>query len=307
MRARVPADLDGERADLVVARLLGLSRSAARRAVESGTATVDGRPVAPRERVRAGQLVVAAPPAQEAALEPEMVPFDVVYEDPFLAVVNKPAGVVVHPGAGRKGGTLAAGVLHRWPEVRGVGEEGRWGIVHRLDRETSGLLVVALDHRTLGRLRAELKARRIRRGYTALAWGPDIPPAGTIDAPLGRDPRRPTRFRVDRTGRAARTHYRTAAVWRGPGVALLEVHLETGRTHQIRVHLASIRHPVVGDRVYGRRGDDLSPRLFLHASRLSFEHPITGDPVDARAPLPADLTSVVAELGGPDEGEVPVA
>jgi 23S rRNA pseudouridine1911/1915/1917 synthase len=305
MRSAVPAELDGERADLVVARLLDLSRAAARSLIESGDARVDGAAVAARTRLRTGQVVDAERPPAEPDLLAEEVPFGVVYEDAFLAVVDKPAGIVVHPGAGRSAGTLAAGILARWPSVEGVGDQGRWGIVHRLDRDTSGLIVVALDERTLGRLRAELNARRIERSYLALVNGADVPPSGTVDAPLGRDPRHPTRFRVDRDGRPARTHYRRVAVWREPDTALLEVSLETGRTHQIRVHLGSIRHPVVGDRVYGRGGEQVSPRTFLHAARLAFDHPITGDPLEVHSPLPGDLSDVLGGFGEPDEGALP--
>jgi 23S rRNA pseudouridine1911/1915/1917 synthase len=244
-------------------------------------------------------------PAPEASLEPEPVPFEVLYEDGFLAVIDKPAGIVVHAGAGRRRGTLAAGLLHRWPEVEGVGDEGRWGIVHRLDRETSGALVVALERRTHERLRRALSRREITREYVALVHGADAAPSGTIDAPLGRDSRRPTRFRVDRGGRPARTHYSRTAAWAIPDLALLSVRLETGRTHQIRVHMASIGHPVAGDPMYGRGGDGM-PGLLLHSARIRFVHPFAGTEVDVAAPVPARLTEVLAGLGPPDAGEVSV-
>ncbi len=246
-------------------------------------------------------LDIAEPPPPER-LQPEDLPLVVPYQDDHVAVIEKPAGMVVHPGAGRRTGTLAAAVLHRWPQVEGVGDEGRWGIVHRLDVDTSGLMVVALDERSLQGLRRGLAQRRVMRGYAALVLGGDVPPSGTVDAPIGRDPRRPTRFRVDPEGRPARTHYRRLAVW--PDAALLEVNLETGRTHQIRVHVASIGHPVMGDAVYGAPPGP-SPRVWLHASRLGFDHPITGAPVRLRSRLPEDLLGVLEFLGEPLEGSVP--
>ena len=304
MKATVPADLGGERADLIVARVAEVSRAIARRMLEEGVATVDGASVLPSRRVAAGSVLEMQVPEPAPPLEAEDVPFEVRFEDAFLAVVDKPAGVVVHPGAGRRTGTLAAGLLHRWPGIEGIGDEDRWGIVHRLDRDTSGLLVVALDQRAYVRLRSALGRRVIGRHYVALVHGREVPPSGTIEAPLGRDPRHPTRFRADRLGRPARTHYRALAAWHRAGLSLLEVTLETGRTHQIRVHAASIGHPVAGDPVYGRGGDGM-PRLFLHAARIEFEHPISGDPVRVGSPLPTDLARVLDGLGDPDEGSVP--
>jgi len=304
MKATVPVALDGERADLIVARVAGVSRAVARRMLEGAAATIEGGSVNPSRRLAAGTLLDLQVPEPEAPLEPEEVAFEVLFEDTFLAVVDKPAGLVVHPGAGRRTGTLAAGLLHRWPGIEGIGDEDRWGIVHRLDRDTSGLLVVALDQRAYVRLRSDLGRRVIGRQYLALVHGPDVPPSGTIEAPLARDPRHPTRFKVDRMGRHARTHYRTLAVWQRAGLSLLEVTLETGRTHQIRVHAASIGHPVAGDPVYGRGGDGF-PRLFLHAARLRFEHPINGDQVEVCSPLPSGLAEVLDGLGDPNEGSVP--
>ena len=261
IRAEVPAALAGERADKVVAALAGVSRSLARRLLETGGATLDGVPASPRDRVAAGRALDVDLPASPV-LEPEVVPFGVRYEDSDLAVVDKPAGVVVHPGAGRGGaGTLAAGILQRWPGVRGVGEEGRWGIVHRLDQDTSGLLVVALSPAAWPPLRRAMARHEVERTYLALVHGIPEAATGTIEAPLGRDPRRRGRVRVDAAGRAARTHYRCLSTWPGRGLSLLELRLETGRTHQIRVHLAAIGHPVVADSRYGR-DDGLAPRTF---------------------------------------------
>jgi len=297
-RLEVPADLAGERADKALAEMAGISRSQARRLLDQGAATMGGVAVSPRRGLAAGQVLTVELPAPAPALMPEDVPFLVRYEDSHLAVVDKPSGVVVHPGAGRAEGTLAAGILRRWPQVRGVGEESRWGIVHRLDRDTSGLLVVALTHEAWPALRRAISRHLVERTYLALVQGLPASSSGTIDAPLGRSARRRGLVQVEPAGRPARTHYRCLARWPGPRLALLEVTLETGRTHQIRVHLASIGHPVVADPVYGR-GDGLAPRLFLHAARLRFAHPVTGEDLAVSSPLPPDLEEALRELGEP--------
>jgi 23S rRNA pseudouridine1911/1915/1917 synthase len=293
MRAEVPAALDGERADLVVARLGGLSRAQARALVDAGIVTVDGVVATSKRRVSVGSVVEFEPPAPVSRLEPEAVDFEVRYEDQHLAVVDKPTGVVTHPGAGNRTGTLAAGILHRWPRVRGVGAEDRWGLVHRLDRGTSGLLVVALSGPAYDGLRSAIRAHAVERRYVALVVGRPGIPTGTIDAPIARDRGRPMEMRVDPEGRPARTHYRTLEMWQE--YTLLELRLETGRTHQIRVHLGAIGLPVVGDAVYGvGRG---APRVFLHAAGLAFDHPITGSRVEVTSPLPPDLQAVIEALG----------
>jgi 23S rRNA pseudouridine1911/1915/1917 synthase len=303
-RAEVPVELDGERADRITSVLAGVSREAARRLVEEGAATFDGRKVAPDAHLTAGLwLEVNLRPAPPR-LTPEDVSFLVRYEDANLAVIDKPAGLVVHPGAGLSTGTLAAGIIKRWPGTVGVGDEDRWGIVHRLDRDTSGLMVVALTREALRGLRRDLARRTLERTYLALVHGDPGAGRGTVDAPLARDPRARGRFRVDPQGRPARTHYRLLAWWEEPRLALLEVSLETGRTHQIRVHLASIGHPVVSDGVYGR-ADHLVPRQFLHATRLRFTHPVTGEPIDVVSPLPEDLEALVRVLGPPRRGGLP--
>jgi len=306
MIIRVDAGLAGERADKIVAVLAEVSRSVARRLIESGAAQVDGSPVAPRDRLDAGAMVSIDLPATET-LEPEEVAFEVCYEDADVAVIDKPAGIVVHPGTGVIRGTLAGGLLFRWPQIRGVGQENRWGIVHRLDRDTSGLLAVALTEAAYGGLTAAIAAHEVSRTYLALVRGGFTLPGGTIDAPIGRDPRRPTRHVVRREGRPSRTHYRRLAGWNGPGVSLLEVQLETGRTHQIRVHLESIGHPVIGDRVYGATSPRMPSveRIWLHAVSLSFEHPVTGVTIDITAPLPSDLQGTLEELGTADVGGYP--
>ncbi|MEX0666987.1 MAG: RluA family pseudouridine synthase, partial [Acidimicrobiia bacterium] len=229
-----------------------------------------------------------AEPSQESGTVAEGVAFDVRWEDPHVLVVDKPAGIVVHPGAGRKTGTLASGLLHRYPELEGIGQEGRWGIVHRLDQGTSGLLLVARTPDSFAFLTSEMAARRVHRSYLALVHGVPAMPTGTIDAPIGRDPVHPTRKKVVPDGRPARTHYRVREDF--GKASLLEVDLETGRTHQIRVHLSTIGHPVVGDRSYTRRADPVRVRrIFLHAARIVFNHPVTGIETIVESPLPEDL------------------
>ncbi len=275
--------------------------------VEEGKARAEDGPLHPQERLSAGRRLVVESPPVPAPLQPEEVPFTVRYEDEHLAVVDKPAGVVVHPGAGTAGGTLAGGLLARYPDLVGVGDEGRWGIVHRLDRETSGLLVVARTAAAHRALRRQLTARRISRHYLTLVHGAPPLPTGTIDAPIGRALGAPGRMAVRADGRPARTHYRLQAGWEAPRLTLLEITLESGRTHQVRVHLASIDLPIVGDRVYGRRGPPMVDpgRVWLHACRLAFQHPASREPLAVEAPLPAELVASLAALGAPARGEVP--
>lgn len=293
----VPEDLDGERLDRVVAVLGKMSRSVARALVDAGSVTVDRTPARANTRLVSGQTVSFDRPAPDEGLLPEPVEFGVVYEDDDVLVVDKPAGVVVHPGAGQATGTLAAGILHRHPGIAGVGQSDRWGLVHRLDRDTSGLLVVALTEAAYAGLGDQIRARQAERIYMALVDGTFGVPTGTIDAPIDRDPTRPTRRRVSPDGRPARTHYEVVDAFPNKDVTLLSVRLETGRTHQIRVHLSAIDHPLVGDTLY-RSGPDRvrTPRLFLHAHRLAFEHPTRGGRIEVESPLPADLAEVLADL-----------
>jgi 23S rRNA pseudouridine1911/1915/1917 synthase len=293
IEAIVPDHLDGARADKVVAELAAVSRSIARVMLEGGDATFDGDVVAPASGVRAGAELIATLP-QTTAIQAESIDFDVLYEDDDLAVIDKPPRLVVHPGAGNQTGTLAAGLLGRWPQIEGVGESNRWGIVHRLDRDTSGAMLVAKTAAAHTGLTEALAARRVHRTYTALVVGAFEIPTGTIDAPLGRDPEDPTRFAVTADGRHAVTNYEAVASY--SGTTLMSVSLETGRTHQIRVHLASIGHPVCGDRVYGSGGGPAVPRIFLHASSLEFAHPLTGQKIVARAQLPDELQQVLGAL-----------
>lgn len=250
----------------------------------------------PAHRVSVGELVhVAIPPVEPPSLEPEAIPLTVVYEDADLLVVDKPAGLTVHPGAGRLTGTLVHAVLAHCPDLPGIGGEHRPGIVHRLDKDTSGLLVVAKTEVTLRGLQAQIQVRRVQRDYLALVHGRVARTTGTIDAPIARDPRHRTRMAIVASGRRAVTHFRVAE--RFAEATLLEARLETGRTHQIRVHCASLGHPIVGDQVYGRRSNPWGlRRQALHAFRLAFIHPVSGTPMTFTALLPEDMDTVLAVL-----------
>ncbi len=300
----VPSELAGERTDRIVAVLGGMGRAEARRLVDDGAVLVDGEPVSASSRLTAGRVMDVSLPAARAAIEPAAVPFRVVFADGDLVVVDKPSGVVVHPGAGHRDDTLLNGLVARYPDLVGLGEAHRFGIVHRLDRDTSGLLVVARSAAAHEALTGAMRRREIERRYLALAAGLFEAESGTIDAPLRRDPRRPTLMTVRPDGRQARTHYTVMAVW--DAVTLLDVRLETGRTHQIRVHMSSIGSPLCGDAVYGNRGGPGDPgRVWLHAGRLSFVHPMGGGTLDMTSPLPDDLVASLERLGPPVEGGVP--
>jgi 23S rRNA pseudouridine1911/1915/1917 synthase len=293
----VPESLGGERVDRAVALLTGWSRSSVREMVERGDVLVDGTAVARSARLEAGatlewrgEPVVADLPGPE----PDVV-FAVVYEDDDVIVVDKPAGLVVHPGAGHPTGTLVGGLLARY-DISGVGDPARPGIVHRLDRETSGLLVVARTPDAYEALVEALSTHAVARRYIAVVRGVPATLRGTVDAPIGRSPRSPTRMAVRTGGREARTHYEVVETF--DDSARLSVELETGRTHQIRVHLAAIDHPVLGDSVYGRADPRVS-RPFLHAAGLEFLHPVTEVPMVFESPLPADLQRALAELAAP--------
>jgi 23S rRNA pseudouridine1911/1915/1917 synthase len=242
---------------------------------------------------------VDIPPAAPEELEPEPIVLTVVHEDDHVLVVDKPAGMVVHPGAGHVRGTLAAAVLAHAPGTAGVGGARRPGVVHRLDKDTSGLLVIAKTSQAYASLTAQLLARTVRRVYLAIVHGRVATEAGTVDKPIGRDPRDRTHMAVVPAGRGRRavTHFRV--IERLKGFSYVEARLETGRTHQIRVHLASLGHPVVGDTVYGRRrpGPPIPiGGLALHATTLAFLHPVTGRPMELAAPLPARLGRLLSHL-----------
>lgn len=308
VQVEIPPDLDGTRADRAVAILCDVSRRVARLTIESGGVMRDGHALAGSARVAEGEILEVGLVKEEETTVPETsVPFAVAFEDDDVIVVDKPAGLVVHPGAGRTRGTLANGLLSRYSEIAELGPEYRWGIVHRIDRDTSGLLIVAKNERAFDHLQAALKRREIKRVYLALVAGRFASATGTIEAPVGRDPVEPTRMAVVATGRPARTHYQRVAAWESADASLVSVTLETGRTHQIRVHMQAIGHPVVGDPVYGRkRSTPADPgRTWLHAASLTFEHPSGSGPMKVRSDLPADLSGSLAELGEPTIGALP--
>jgi 23S rRNA pseudouridine1911/1915/1917 synthase len=294
----VPDALAGERVDRVVAMLTGWSRAAVQGLVESGAVVVGGGAVGKSRRLRAGEVVeVLGAPPETAPPGAEDVPVVVRHEDADVLVVAKPAGLVVHPGAGNEHGTLVHGLLARYPEIAEVGDPARPGIVHRLDRDTSGLMVVARSPAAYEGLVGALTARAVDRRYLALVWGRPEATRGVVDAPIGRSARRPTRMAVREGGREARTGYVVERGFEDPVVSLLECHLETGRTHQIRVHLQAIGHPVVGDVAYGgRRPATGIARPFLHAYRIGFDHPVTGGRLELEEPLPDDLERVLTSL-----------
>jgi 23S rRNA pseudouridine1911/1915/1917 synthase len=301
MNLVVPDALAGERLDRVVALEADLTRNAAAEVVSTGAVTVNGRVVTKGSaRVATGDVITAVVPEVEddTLMADAEVAFAVIYEDDALLVVDKPAGLVVHPGAGRATGTLVHGLVSRYPEIAAVGEPDRPGIVHRLDGGTSGLMVVARTEAARVALVEMLAAREVSRQYRALAWGELAGEEGLIDAPIGRSERERTKMAITADGREARTHFVVRERFTSPApVTLLECHLETGRTHQIRVHLASIKNPVVGDTRYGRARPAITiDRPFLHAERLAFEHPITGEALAFESPMPDDLEIVLAGL-----------
>ncbi len=279
--------------DVFLAERTGLTRTRVQDLISQGKATVGGRRGEKHQRLKAGEEVaLELPPPQPAEPHPQDLGLRVVYQDRHLAVVSKPAGMVVHPAAGHHEGTLVNAALFALEDLSGVGGMHRPGIVHRLDRDTSGLLVLAKDDRAHLHLQEMVRARILKRFYLALVHGVPTSPLGTVEAPIGRDPRDRKKMAVtSRGGRPAVTHFRVLEDFET--ASLLEVELVTGRTHQIRVHMSYIGHPVVGDTTYGRKGRlerelGLS-RQFLHAYRLQFPHPVTGEPLEFEEPLPEDL------------------
>jgi 23S rRNA pseudouridine1911/1915/1917 synthase len=270
----------GERLDRLAARRLDTSRSIVQRIIQEGLLRVDGEAAGSSYRVRGGERIEARMPARDLA--PEEIPVPVIFEDEFLLVVDKPAGLVVHPGAGNQSGTLANALLDRG--IAGGEDPDRPGIVHRLDRDTSGLMVVAKGEPAYSKLVEMMAGRRVRRCYRAVVVGEDLPETGTVDSPVGRDPDNPTLMAAG-VGRPAVTHFEVLR--EESGHAMLRVRLETGRTHQIRVHLAAIGYPVYADPLYGTAVP--GRRLWLHAERLSFEHPVTGEHLSFESPIPEDL------------------
>jgi 23S rRNA pseudouridine1911/1915/1917 synthase len=282
----VPA---GVRLDVWLASDQGISRAAAHALIAAGAVDVDGRPGRPGQRLHPGATVRVTPPPQSPAIPGQgpAVPLRIVDEDEWLAVIDKPAGLVVHPAPGHPHGTLADGLRQRGDVWSLVGGEERPGIVHRLDRWTSGLLVVAKTEAAHRALTAQLADRTMGRTYWALVWGGMAEATGEIEAPIGRDPRNRKRMAVVDAGRAARTEF--SVVERLPATTLLDVSLRTGRTHQVRVHLAWVGRPIVGDPTYGRRDDPVAGRPSLHARQLRLRHPADGSERVYTSPLPDDL------------------
>ncbi len=300
-RETVPAALAGERIDRVVAMLTGLPRSEVAELVDAGAVRIGERVVTkPSARVAEGDVVEVDVPEVLAgpAIAAEDVEVPVVFVDDTVIVVDKPADLVVHPGAGNDRGTMAAGLLAAFPDIVDVGEAERPGIVHRLDKGTSGLLVVARTQAAYESLVGQLSSRTVDRRYTALVWGHPDPPTGLVDAPIGRSRRDPTRMAVTAEGREALTCYEVRRTFTQPDeLELIECKLETGRTHQIRGHLAAIGHSIVGDPRYrGARTKFPLGRPFLHAHRLAFDHPASGERVAFDSPLPPDLESALTRL-----------
>ena len=303
------AEASADRLDAYLAqRIPELSRSQLAVLFADGHVLLNGTTARKSWRPSAGDLIEVTVPAVRAAdAQPESIPLEIVYQDEDLAVINKPAGLVVHPAPGHAGGTLVNALLHHIDDLSGIGGVLRPGIVHRLDKDTSGLMLIAKHDDAHRALSAALKRRDIVRIYTALAWGHLREDMVTIDAPIARAPTDRQRMAIVQGGRHARTHVHRLEQWEAAD--LLKCTLESGRTHQIRVHLAHIGHPVVGDPVYGGGGargmsgpslawarglERRVPRQFLHAAELSFEHPRTGEPFRFEAPLPADLAGAVA-------------
>ncbi len=296
LRLTIPLEMAGLRLDQALARLLpGESRSRLARLIAEGQVRVDGAAAAPRLKVKSGEAVEVALAARpvDAAFRPEAIALAVVHEDDDILVIDKPAGLVVHPGSGNWAGTMLNALLHHAPATGGL---PRAGIVHRLDKDTSGLLVVAKRESAQLDLVRQLQERTMKRTYLALARGRVAGP-GRVEAPIGRHPVHRTRMAVVAGGKPAVTHYRVRE--RLPAHTLLECELETGRTHQIRVHLASIGHPLEGDALYAGRGARLLGRQALHASRLALRHPASGRIVRFESPLPADMEQLLARLRSP--------
>ncbi|MBV8257885.1 MAG: RluA family pseudouridine synthase [Actinobacteria bacterium] len=295
-RLRVTDDAAGSRLDRYLAGLPEIgSRAAAERLLDSGSVLVDGQPRAKSHRLEGGEeLELELPEPAPETLVPEPLDVPVAWEDEHLLVVDKPAGLVVHPAPGHASGTLVHGLLDAGAEG---GDDDRPGIVHRLDRDTSGLLVVARSDDAHARLQELVRERALTREYLALVAGRPRSRRGTIDAPIGRDRHDRLRHSLDTDSpREAVTHFEVEELLAAH--ALLRVRLETGRTHQIRVHLGAIDLPVAGDPLYGKPGDLGLERQFLHATRLAFEHPFTGEEVDVSSPLPPDLEAALAEARG---------
>jgi 23S rRNA pseudouridine1911/1915/1917 synthase len=310
----VPIEEEGERLDRwLTAKISGRSRSEIQRWIDEGRVEVDGKLGKPGRKIEAGQEIrVSIPPVDESALEAEAIPLKIVYEDDDLMVIDKPAGLVVHPAPGHSGGTLVNAILHHLPGLEGVGGERRPGIVHRLDKQTSGLIVIAKHDRSHRFLQRQFAARTVHKVYLALLEGQISPENGRISAPIGRHPIHRKRQAVlpvnpqtgETKGREAITEYHTIGLYSTRlnsgeigNFTLVEAVLHTGRTHQIRVHFAWMKHPVVGDTLYGYRRQRIPlDRQFLHAHKLRFQLPATGETREFIAPLPEELQQILDQM-----------
>ncbi len=288
------ANRAGERLDKYVAEQCQISRSYAQKLIEAGLVAVNGRAAKASQKLNSGdRIAVSVPPASPISLAPEDIPLKVVYEDKDLIVVDKPAGLLVHPAAGQHTGTLVNAILARCPDLGEINGSVRPGIVHRLDKDTSGLMMVAKNEAAQRSLSRQIKQRSIKKGYLALVIGYLTPEHGAIDAPIGRHPKDRKRMAVVSGGREARTDYKVVKYF--DDYTLVKAMPETGRTHQIRVHFAAIGHPIFGDHIYGKKSPLLG-RQFLHAHRLGFKLPSSGEFVEFSSELPPDLEAVLKQF-----------
>jgi len=299
------ADRAGERLDTFVARRLPqLSRRQAQKLIAAGLVLLGGRRARASERLATGAGVsVTIPPAEETPLVAEPIPITILFQDSDIIVVDKPPGLTVHPAPGHPTGTLVNALLAAVPDLRGVSGLLRPGIVHRLDKDTSGLMVVARNDRAMRALQRQIKEREVNKTYLALVHGVPSPREGTIEAPIARHPKNRKKMAVVAGGRESVTRYRLREETGGGKYSLLEVEPVTGRTHQIRVHMAAVGHAVVGDAVYGRRSDIIT-RQFLHAWKLAFAMPVGGREVEFESPLPADLRGALERAKGNRKSEI---
>ena len=295
----------GERLDKTILAYIGdrLSRAQLQTLIGEGLVTLDDKPTKPGIKLKGGEQIRLTIPIRDEpdAVQPESIPLNVIYEDDDLAVIDKPAGMIVHPGEQNETGTLVSAAIDRWPEITAMNvEEKRAGIVHRLDKDTSGLIIIAKNDRARRHLSDQFQNRTVDKTYLALVERRPNTTTGRIDAPIARDPQQRKHMAVVRKGRPAVTEFSIIEDDFNGGQALLKVKIHTGRTHQIRVHLAFIGCPVVGDRVYGYRKQRIGlKRQFLHAAELAFDHPTTGDRLQFTAPLPAGLQNILDKLRTP--------
>lgn len=291
------ADTSGERLDTFIAkRRPELSRSRVRRLIDEGLVTVDGQLARASMKVSVGcSITVQTPPDESHSVEPEDIPLNIIYQDDDIIVLDKPAGLTVHPAPGHHTGTLVNALLAIYPTLKSDGEPLRPGIVHRLDKETSGLMVVAKHERAKRHLQQQIKQREVKKGYLAAVRGLPSPREGLIEAPIGRNPRNRKKMAVVAGGRDAQTKYKVIEVIGDGAYSLIDVEPITGRTHQIRVHMAALGHPVVGDTTYGSRSS-ATHRQFLHAARLAFNLPSSNRWLEFESPLPADLQQALQTL-----------